>query len=625
MSRLNLSQAYLLDTYNDGSNSGVVGVVEGPIHSIVDNSFGGYLKATGGNSTTGGILNRSKSTMTVAMTGNFSTGVIETDGAAGGILAGVYDANAQAPISDSYSSMSVVGNGALGGLVAGNIGRLQNVNISITRSHASGAVVGNGSTPAGGLVGCQQGEAGSNVNVSYSHASGPVRNGSDTGGLIGNLSCEFSTVLCNIDHSYAQGAVSVSIGGYKFAGGFIGAAGHSGTSVISDSYSTGTVTITGGIAAAGGFFGQYGTNNTYPAIPDTTIRDSYSTSNVVVPTSGGTGAGGFSGYVYSDWGGRITLDHVHATGSVTGGPRLGGLFGSFGFNGSGTTRVLDSYATGAVTGQYWVGGMAGSADLNNNAVLEITRSYVSGNVTGTDSVGGFIGLLSNGQSNATLNVNESYYTTGTVSAVQKVGGFIGSVNYDSVTNNTVNISKSYVTSSATLQISDYFVGGFIGQFSCIGTTSGSAINFSKVSSAATTTGDHSVGGIVGFARAVTGCTYSMTDSYVAGNITATGGYNLGGIIGESIQSGSGVISINRTYSRALFGSTGASGLINGTPRTIIDSYWLKDTGINTSTTTDANARTAAFLQNSTNLSSWVFSPTSGAPWTLSPGPFPSLQ
>jgi hypothetical protein len=183
------------------------------------------------------------------------------------------------------------------------------------------------------------------------------------------------------------GLTGGSITGTVYVGGLAGALDLNGT--IDNSYSQAAVTGVGGI---GGLVGYLGTN-AQPAI----ISNSYATGNVTV-----TGYGTAGGLVGHNWPGHIY--NCYATGNVSApsGDYVGGLVGQFG-----NTSVMENcYATGDVTGNDYVGGLAGSnGDPNYYGPGTITNCYATGSVTGnTSNVGGLAGY------NFWGDVTNSYFT-----------------------------------------------------------------------------------------------------------------------------------------------------------------------------------------------------------------------
>jgi hypothetical protein len=118
-------------------------------------------------------------------------------------------------------------------------------------------------------------------------------------------------------------------------------------------------------------------------LSDSSIHQSYSTSNVV---GSGDGVGGLVGVSFNS-----TIDDSYATGSVQGNDYVGGLVGvETDVATSGT--INSSYATGPVTGRSYVGGLVG--ELSGSA---IHNSFAAGSVNGTSNVGRLLGINDGGK------------------------------------------------------------------------------------------------------------------------------------------------------------------------------------------------------------------------------------
>ena len=148
------------------------------------------------------------------------------------------------------------------------------------------------------------------------------------------------------------GITNVNVAGSQNVGGLAGI----NTGIISNSYSTGTVTgsdVTGAfnedqVGSIGGLVGRN----------DGNISGSYSSATVTA-TSGDQGAGGAMNFTQGG---------------------IGGLAGSS------QSPITNSYATGAVTGTSDVGGLVGFT------MGVIATSYSTGLVTGTNNAGGLLGF-----------------------------------------------------------------------------------------------------------------------------------------------------------------------------------------------------------------------------------------
>ena len=353
--------------YNNYSISNVYATGNVSVNSYIASRVGGLV----GNND-GSIVNA------------YATGSVNScwDGSCGDYVGGLVGYRFYGTVSNSYHATgSVTGGNTVGGLIGYNRG-------DITDSYNSGSV--SGINYVGGLVGEH---TGSNT-ISNSYNSGSVSGGDYVGGLVGyNTYGDYATIA----NSYNTGDVS----GANYVGGLVGR----NDDVISSSYSTGSVTGTGGYV--GGLVGY----NDY----DGTIGNAYATGNVDGSYDGGiNNIGGLVGYNTG------SIDNAYATGNVSGGDRVGGLVGhsDYGF-------VSNSYATGNVSGGDRVGGLVGYNE--NDGGTSITNAYASGGVTGSYEIGGLVGY------NYSATINDSY-STGFVTGTGSVGGLVGSNDYGYVNN-----------------------------------------------------------------------------------------------------------------------------------------------------------------------------------------------
>ena len=327
------------------------------------------------------------------------------------------------------------------------------------------------------------------------------------GGLVGESS---SSIISN---SYSTGSVS---GSRNFIGGLVG---YSGLSIISNCYATGTVSG----SDAGGLIGLEN---------HSTISNSYSTGEV----SGLYSVGGLISSSYSS-----TISNCYATGDVSGGlnGNVGGLIGQSnsaiintcyasgnvtgsnnqvgGLIGASSSAISNSYATGNVTSSGTgnrIGGLVGSLYDNSSIASSINNSYATGAVSGNLGVGGLVGYSSSSSS-----IISNSYSTGEVSGSNNyVGGLIGYSNSD--------ISNSYATGDVS---GIDKVGGLIGS-SCSSSTISNSYAKGMVS------GNSNIGGLVGYSSS------TISNSYSTGEVS---GYsNIGGFLGYNYQNSN---SINNSF------------------------------------------------------------------------------
>jgi hypothetical protein len=212
-------------------------------------------------------------------------------------------------IMDCYSTGSVSGNGAVGGLVGLNYDGGW-----ITNCYSSGSI--SAYVDVGGLVGVNY-----RGTITNCYSTGSVSGNEAVGGLVGDND-HGTTTNC-----YSTGSVSGT--GY-FTGGLVG---DNNNGTITDCYSTGS---TVGNYYVGGLAGSNAG----------TITNCYSTGSVsgIRDVGGLVGANGH------------TITNCYSISSVSGDRYVGGLVG---FNSVGT--ITKSYSTGRVMGTgYGVGGLVGS-------------------------------------------------------------------------------------------------------------------------------------------------------------------------------------------------------------------------------------------------------------------------
>ncbi|MEI6802566.1 MAG: MBG domain-containing protein [Burkholderiales bacterium] len=307
---------------------------------------------------------------------------------------------------------------------------------------------------------------------------------------------------------YVTGAVrNVGIvGGFVTGGIYTGSLIGANSGIVTNSYSTSTVSqSTGSGQGIGGLVGY---------LVQGSISNSYATGAVTVSNTGvSASTGGLVG-----WSGQGTtsISNSYATGDVTvtaTSTNTGGLVGKNGTGGS----ITNSYATGAVIGATNVGGLVG----NNNGGTISNSYFTTGTVTGTGDVGGFVGLLDGGTVSINSSITQSY-TSATTSggAGLDVGGFVGKIN-----SATSIITKSYATGAVS---GGNFLGGFVGVMN-----SGSIQD--SYSASATVTGGSAtyMGGFAGY-RLLAGTisnsfwdTHSMSAGFGSGSTALTGATGLG--------------------------------------------------------------------------------------------------
>ncbi|MFW6064775.1 MAG: GLUG motif-containing protein [Candidatus Natronoplasma sp.] len=407
-------------------------------------SYPGYVEhvnlkdvnITGGTEYVGGVV------------GYFAYGSVTESSVTGNVsgehkVGGLVGESRDEGIHQSSATANVSGLGDyVGGLVGFNLG-------PVTDSFATGNVSGDGSV--GGLIGYHS------AKVSNSYASGNVSGNVSVGGLIGddsystveNSHYNIDEVLINGEHHVTTGGLfndqyqdwiddkNLNIGDY---GSLESAGGHYNISNVQglrdllgfawdDQYE---FHLSSDIVLSGeqdlyipyleadfdgnghtvtnveidlpfvSNLGWVGRNN------EATVRN---IDLIINSTSGAEGVGGLVG---KNDGTVENSSATGATGNVSGDSIVGGLVG---WHYSGT--VTDSYATVNVSGDDDVGGLVGET------YADVQTSYATGDVNGTSRVGGLVGHNSYG-------MVEYSFATGNVSGDNEVGGLVGN------NENTVN-------------------------------------------------------------------------------------------------------------------------------------------------------------------------------------------
>lgn len=620
---LNLIDASITSTTANVPLGGIIGKIVTQIDTLEDLSLSGLVKSSAsGTGSAGGILNRSEATIASPLLRNFSAGYVSGGGRAGGILVGIFGNGYEADLSYNYSISTVTGVSATGGLCAGTSGSVQNTSLMISNSHNKGVIIGGTSSPAGGIFGSISGTNNSNLSVTSSFNSGPVYQGFNSGGLVGEMYCVSpAPVTCDISFSYSSGEVISSVTN-SYVGGLVGILQFPASITLTNVYSSGDVTATGPVRSLGGLVG-YATANGYPSVSTLTIINSHVSGQVSSPTVANVNVGGLIGDLRPDasGGGSALITNSYATGVVsTQQGAAGGLVGLVTPGANNLIQFFNSYSTGNTSnGSDIAGGIVGYANLATSGnKLEFISSYSTGTVTTSGQYGGgILGLINITGSSSELTFTDSYHITGTVSSNNHSGGLIGRVAVSNGSNSTISIDHSYSASALT---SSGNASGLVDELSCTSAGTGNVFNISR-SYADATISTFSGGGLVGYAPMGGGCNMSITNSYAAGSIN---GSSSAGLVNFGSAFGGGSITLTNTFSQMIHLGTTPFGLMNGSGFVINSSYWLKDTAINVGVSNDGNQRNAAQLSVPGTFIGWAFDPAPGAPWTFTPGPYPSL-
>jgi hypothetical protein len=313
------------------------------------------------------------------------------------------------------------------------------------------------------------------------------------------------------------------------------------------------------------------------ALQDSTVSELAISGSFV----GGTGSSEAEWYVRTTGGlaraafGKVVIDTVTVSGSVSGHHYIGGLIGwgvtdsiidiSFSANKASVIGVNVSGVLGV-----GAGGFLGWTAHEVN----IVSSHNTGSVSTGTAAGGIVGIA---DGDATIT---SSYNTGPVhSRGDDAGGLVGIAFGDA------NISSSYNTGRVS---GDDNIGGLIGRG--VGTIYAS-FNSGAVS------GDYDIGGLIGDAGTTT-----ISNAYNTGAITATG-TDIGGLIGEGAD---GDIFVENSYNTGVMSVTGDySGLVGpGYAFTATSVY--TDQVASASSATSYSATALADMKELTLYSGWDF-------------------
>jgi hypothetical protein len=402
-------------------------------------------------------------------------GVIDVDvtGAAGvGSLAG----QSSGTVSDCYSTGSVTGSYAVGGLLGDN-----GFDGTVSSSYSTCSVTGNISV--GSLVGANYGA------VSNSYSAGSVTGNYSVGGLVGE------NWPGTVSDCYSIGSVT----GNGTCGGLVGSYGV-GT-IINSYYDYDDALINGeNIITIGALFGkdfdQWLANDKF-----LDINERLSQENGYYMVNNMTDFKQLLAFGQNDTlKFRLTNDLDLASESGFYIPYLTGEFdgnshkisnlnvhfdfthhvGLFGYVAPGGKVIQVGVENVDIIGRTSVGGLAGS---NRGTV---SNSYCTGNVSGTYDIGGLVGM--------NTDILSSSYSTSIVNGDVDVGGLVGE-NWESVSN-------SYANGNVT---GDEYVGGLVGR---------NGGDVSDCYSTGKVIGHEYVGGLVGYIER-----YIEPDFYFPGSVT----------------------------------------------------------------------------------------------------------
>ena len=339
-----------------------------------------------------------------------------------GLVSEVSTANSGGSIDNCHITGNSIIEGTSNGATAVRVGGITAHNgTKISNSSSSAQITGNytGSgnieVYSGSLVGQQKGSG----DISHSHATGSVTSTSTyrsySGGLLGYLDNGGS-----ISYSYATGAVSSNSVNRSYSGGLVAfqdAFNNSG-SIISNSYASGAVYSSSSSqhAYSGGLVAYQNTGTSI-------VSYSYATGSVssYAPSSGGTKRAISGGLVGIQSGGNIS--YSYATGVVSSSALIYSYSGGLVAWLSGTDSMIShSYATGSVSSSSssvsYSGGLVG---LQTAANSMINYSYATGASLDSDSNSYSGGLVAR----QTVGSISHSYATGSVGNALYTGSLVG--------------------------------------------------------------------------------------------------------------------------------------------------------------------------------------------------------
>jgi filamentous hemagglutinin family protein len=206
-----------------------------------------------------------------------------------------------------------------------------------------------------------------------------------------------------------------------------------GTGKISNSFATGTVSSNNG-GYVGGLVGQLSAG---------VITDSYSSATVTLTVATGTTlVGGLVGWMQNG-----TISKSYASGSVTSsGYDVGGLIGLIELSLGSTFTISDNYAVGSVTGTTNTGGLIGRISSSNLTLTStLSRNFSNNSVSGSNGSATVAGVIGNGNSPFTSSNN--YWNSQTSGQSVGMGTATGTAysqtGFTGLTNAQMQISSNF--------------------------------------------------------------------------------------------------------------------------------------------------------------------------------------
>jgi hypothetical protein len=502
------------------------------------------------------------------------------------------------------TNVNITGGGSTAGLVAQlNAGTITNAYTTGTISSIGNA---NGSPGfgAGGLVGEL---IGGTIQNSYSyanlHALGSSA-GQSMGGLVG-----FQNGGTLISNSFTAGSVS----GTGSGGGFGGLVGYTG-GTIQNSYSMTNVSKTAGSNNTGGFVGHDA---------GATISNSYSTGNVSASSNG---------YGFAAGGGSYTNDYWDTQTSGQANGVSGGNNGNI--HAITTTALQAALPSGFTSGNGW-SIIAGASYPYLNTIFTSTPSVISGFIpsgagSATTSSNGLAGttvnLASGATRDSTSSLNDGYYYFLEANGLIANGGTIltatansnaidiypssGGISGLNLMSNVVNIGDMSTQTLSTNTLINAYISGL----SLYSIASPDITLNSGVSLNTTNTTSYLINGNI-TASGVGAITFNNADT-VSGSRTLTTG--AGNITFNSTLDGSGSLTLTSSSGATLFenlvGNATPLASLTTNGATTINTTLVKTSGgqtYNNALTLSANAALTSTSSGNINFASTLTGPTFG--------------
>lgn len=408
--------------HNGGTIAGTteVGGIGGRHNGVGTSTFTGISNdgpVSNAGNRTGGIIGDvilSANTQTFSMTNSTNAGTVTGATQVGGILGRINYTGAisgnTATVSNCTNTGTISGTGVLAGILA-------YIWFDNTAGTSTATLTGNTNS----------------ANVTASAVS--ARSGGILGELATRIESDQQVTLTSNNNSG-----NISCAGGDDCGGVVGRflVRSTKASLIDQAVNTGTVTSATG-DSMGGLVGFLGLMD---GVSTVTVSNSSSTGNVTVTASASGQVGGLIGY-FNNYYGNFLLDHSYSSGVLSNNVQdTGGLIGLMDIDqAAASSKIRKSYSTATVTGgTNYSGGLVGRLSMSSAAsVFDLEDSYSEGAVTGQNYVAGLVGSLTDGSAGfCTVNFLRNYSRSSIAASVSAPGGL-----YAQNTNCTANTTATY--------------------------------------------------------------------------------------------------------------------------------------------------------------------------------------